>query len=501
MGDLAAKRKWYLYALSFLTISLCGGLVYGWPALRRNLRDNGSTLSEQQLGGIFTVGAWSTQGGRFFFGLVRDQYGTRRTALASTLCVVAGAVGIAFSDPNSVAQLGVSMFLIGLGSAAQLCLQPVAGLFVKAGTIMASLSGAFQVSGLVFFALTSITHVRSHSFGALAIIIAALSVALAKTLPLGSSFVLPAKPLPARSSAAETELPGAEFRTDDADEETAKSEHTPAGEVTPVPLKKESSLAVSFVLPAKPPPARSSTAETELPGTKFRTDDADEEAAKSECTPAGEITPVQLKKESSLANLTRRSRELLFISEYIALLMWFSVCVIPLQYYVGSIGFQLEGKGDNEGFYTNLFSILYASAAGLAPFGGYIADTLGLGIAQGIATGLSAVSFFVLASEASLNVQAVGLAAYGTGRVLVYGTYFSNIGKRLGYANYGLLAGLGLIISAIVSLVQYPLIALAADGKARQVNITCGAALIGALPYCIWLGLRERRGHSPINHT
>ena len=130
----------------------------------------------------------------------------------------------------------------------------MAGLFEKSGTIISSLSGAFQVSGLIFLALTSITHVRSHSFGALAIIIAVLAVALAKMLPLGPSFVLP----------AETEQSGAEFHTDDADEEKAKSEHTPAEEIIPVTPKEELSL-------------------------------------------------------------TKRLRELLFRSEYLALLTWFSV--------------------------------------------------------------------------------------------------------------------------------------------------------------------------------
>ena len=72
--------------------------------------------------------------------------------------------------------------------------------------------------------------------------------------------------------------------------------------------------------------------------------------------------------------------------------------------------------------------------------------------------------------------------------------YFANISKRFGYTNYGLLAGLGLMVTAIVSLLQYPLITLVTNGYARQVNIICGSVLlVVGLPYCLWLGIREKK--------
>ena len=83
--------------------------------------------------------------------------------------------------------------------------------------------------------------------------------------------------------------------------------------------------------------------------------------------------------------------------------------------------------------------------------------------------------------------------------MLTFGMYFTNIGKRFGYSNYGLLAGLGLLLTAIISLVQFPLIALAANGKARQVNTACGAALLAASPYFIWLRWKERRYRAPVD--
>jgi hypothetical protein len=55
-------NRWVLFSFSFLRVSFVAGLVYGWPALRQELLDDGSALTEKQLGAAFTVGAWSMQG-------------------------------------------------------------------------------------------------------------------------------------------------------------------------------------------------------------------------------------------------------------------------------------------------------------------------------------------------------------------------------------------------------------------------------------------------------
>jgi len=60
--------------------------------------------------------------------------------------------------------------------------------------------------------------------------------------------------------------------------------------------------------------------------------------------------------------------------EYLLLCTWFSIVVIPMQYYVGTIGFQLETLGDDTGLYTDIFAYCFAGAAVFAPLAGWIAD-------------------------------------------------------------------------------------------------------------------------------
>ena len=185
-GQLSSSSTLY-YIFFFLTVSISSGLVYGWPALRRNLvTDHRSTLSEKQLGVIFTIGSWSTQGGCWFSGMARDKYsGTRTTTAICLLMTSMGCAGIAICDENDFVRLSISMFLVGTGSGAQLCLQPVAELFDAKyqGSILASLSGAFQVSGLMFLLLTTISHERKITFGSFVLLLCVLAVIAFCILP------------------------------------------------------------------------------------------------------------------------------------------------------------------------------------------------------------------------------------------------------------------------------------------------------------------------------
>jgi MFS transporter, LAT3 family, solute carrier family 43, member 3 len=431
-----SARRYILASYAFVTVSFVAGVVYGWPSLRKELLseannsgggDKAPSLSESQLGAAYTVGAWSSQGCRFLTGLARDRFGTRSTTTVCLLGTAAGFLGMALVDANSLAGLSISLFGMGLGSGAMLCLQPVASLFPDfAGSIVVALSGAFQVSGLVYLVLAQFDSRRtSYSVFAAGLF---LWVGLGMVvLPKGSSFLLD-------------------------DSESLQDQTDIAEKDGTSPLEEEE-------------------------GQPDATQDDNQSAENKK------EVPTAMKQILSF--------------EYAMMITWFSFLVTPLQYYIGSIGFQLESRGDKTGFYSNLFTILYAATAILAPAVGLLADRFGVGIAQSLATALSAVSFFVLATNASLDVLIISLTCYGSGRMFVYGMFFAHIGKRFGYANFGTLAGLGLLVSAVLSLLEYPLIALAANGHDRIVNLACGILVACTLPYCAWLFRRERNQVQP----
>ncbi len=464
-------RRWILYVFCFVTVSMASGVVYGWPALRRQLQEDGSTLEESTLGAIFTVGAWSTQGGRFFVGLARDRFGTRSVTSFCIFLVAVGFLGVAWSDPNSAMALGISLFFVGLGSGAQLCVQPVAGLFpLTSGTIIASLSGAFQISGLVFLALASGNNVdkRNIRFSSFALLLVAISLCAMVLLPEGKSFLLENEEFlkgnhkgsnETNESTRDNKLTNVQATSQNGDSTSMTDpRHDDIGAMDGLEEDNKSNTCVECsnqVLDNEAQHVSDSLSETDCSGP----------------------SPTAIEQMKSF--------------EYVFLCIWFSICLTPLQYYVGSIGFQLEEKGDDDGFYTNMFSIIYASSTVFSFAGGFLSDKCGLGITQGLATVMCAGSFFFLVSDISLQGQLVGLALYGVGRLLIFGMYFANCGRRFGYINFGTLAGLGLLISALASLLQYPMISATANGKSRLVNIGSGVALLSQIPYFVWLHRRE----------
>ena len=180
--------------------------------------------------------------------------------------------------------------------------------------------------------------------------------------------------------------------------------------------------------------------------------------------------------------------------EYICLLVWFSVVVTPSQYYVLSIGYQLEQKGDADGEYTRAFTLMYGFSAIFAPLGGAVADRFGVGFAQLVATTLTAASLFALLSP-SLPLQIPGIAAHSVGRLFIFAMFFSNIGRRLGFTHYGALVGTGMLTSAVVSMLQHPLFTAGLEeGALDAVNGGCAAAVAACVPRTpAWLWRREMR--------
>ena len=399
--------RWLLYSLGFVVISVSSGVVYGWPVLRRQLIDEGGGLSEAELGAIYTAGAVSANAGRFFTGMIRDAMGTRVACVGCLIAVLIGTVLIAVADAGDAALLTAGIFLLGLGSGVQLCMQPVTQLFPEnSSMMMASLAGAFQISGLVFL-LLSVVADRFEAYLAFASLLLVMSVLCTWLLPSSAKFSI------------------------------SDSENT------------ENTSDVS---------------DGKMEG-------------RNEGLENGQLLWEQIQSR-----------------EYILLVAWLVTVITPTQFYILSLGYQMEQKGDISGAYNNVFVFVYAGSAIFSPASGQIADSLGLGVAMAFATGLVAISFVFLALPEStpLEMQAVGFCFYGLGRLLIFGMYCSNVGRRFGFENYGILVGFGLLCSALSSLLQYSLLEWGLAGSMWEVNITCVIILSCTMPYMMWLGFRER---------
>lgn len=427
------SRRWVLVVFCIVCTSLASGVIYGWPALRRQLRDNGSTITEDKFGAIYTMAAWSAQGGRVFSGLARDYFGTHISVCVCLCCALVGAVGIAVADASDAPVLGASLFVMSFSSGVIL-VQSVGELFpANSSAIITSITGAFYLSGLVFLVLGSLPVTRRAAFLGYAAVVAVIVVLAWILLPNSATFIQPADPRPRKS------------------ENEDVSDH--------------SGLTI---------------------------DESESESEGNLCEESRKLkrSRVQTKIEQ------------VFSAEYLLLLLWFSLCYLPGNFYIGAIGYHLEQLGDEDGYYIYLFTFIYAGSSLVAPAGGYMSDRFGLGVTQGLATAIVSSSFIVIgASEyLPLQAQAVSFLLYGVGYMLVSGMFYSNIGRRFGYTNFGTLGGLGLLVAATFSLLQYPLLGLASNGAFSTINFSAAAVLLlTMMPYCAWLAAVERRRDSAVS--
>ena len=438
----AQSRKWMLFSLSLVIVSTLGGLIYAFPTLRSNLlEEEESELSETQLGLIFTMASWGNLSAGFVIGILRDELGTRRAVMMCMLFAICGTVGAAFCSADSTWQLCISLVLVELGSGAQVCVLPVAELFEHSGVVLGVLTGVFNVSALIFPLLFNfISKDRRVAFGAYGIFVGILAILSYAMLPQGLSFHM---------------------------QSTYKD--TPS-------LSEKSSILLS---------QNDKENDSEEDGNKnFECEGSVANIGTEDFLPTSEQ---DTNNDDSKVSALEQMRSI----EYVALLLWFNVSIVSLQYYAGSIGFHLVNKGDDSGKYETFFPILYAASAVFAPLIGLLSEYIGLGFTQATATILIATSFILLVLDDLVPTQIVGMVCNVFGRLITFAMFYGNIGARFGYDNIGVLLGVGTIIAALVSLIQYPIIDAATSGSAFSVNVVSGVIVIIGLPYCIWLGIKE----------
>lgn len=152
--------------LILLSFSFCtSGVVFGWPALVLILNDEGvyAELCEDsrldcearkvRLSLVFSAGIFCLLGGRFFWGLLLDRHGPRVTSFLSALLIIIGAAMFGASMSTTGLDLYIPAYaLIGLGGPGiHLANFHSSNLFpAMKRTVIASFSGVFGTSGLVF---------------------------------------------------------------------------------------------------------------------------------------------------------------------------------------------------------------------------------------------------------------------------------------------------------------------------------------------------------------
>jgi len=184
-------------------------------------------------------------------------------------------------------------------------------------------------------------------------------------------------------------------------------------------------------------------------------------------------------------------KEIMRSMDYVLLIIWFSVQVLPSQYYIGIVGYQLEHRG-HDGLW-DIFPYVMALSALTAPVIGIIADNYGIAQMHVCATTFPSISLLILSSS-SKSWHMFGFFIFAMGRIMVFSSFYIHIGKLYQYTHYGTLVGTGFIISSIVSLFQYPLLSKASSGRENLVNYTLAFALIfQGLPYCFWVHEQNRR--------
>lgn len=182
-----------LLSLAIVYSGICGGIIFGWPALilifradgvygeaceafdPENANQQGSTVSacqeqEIQLGVIFVCGFAAQMISHFIMGSVLDKFGPRTANASGLVMIVAGCLLLAYSLSQGISLIhrififspsfsDVNGYLLGFGligfggPAAHMSGLHLGNLWpTRKGTIMTLLNGAFGPSAYVFLA-------------------------------------------------------------------------------------------------------------------------------------------------------------------------------------------------------------------------------------------------------------------------------------------------------------------------------------------------------------
>jgi len=408
---------------------------------------------ELALGLIYTMGSWSNQFARLPVGIFLDRCGPRITVAASSLAMAAGS--IIFGLTSELPGLVAGFLLLGAGGAGvQLAVQNTSSLFPQRRSMaMACLSGAFQFGTLVYL-LFEVVH-RDLGASRSTLLLAHAGVAI--LVLVAGLFIWPDIPF-SLVGQGDAHARGRVLRD--------------GVEVPPkVDTEKRGHL---------PEEDRELTHAAERAGAVGHDDRSGRiDGAESQLPPL---------RERSFVGQVRSA-------EYLLMLCFFSINMLPAQFTVGTMGTQLELKGDDSGDALRVYSAIFAISAVATPFAGLGIDKYGFPLAMLIVNTMLGVSYAVLIVPA-LEVQLVAYVLYSVGRVCLWAIMFSFVGAVFGFVHYGKLAGGALAFGAFLSLLQYAALELTLgpfEGNFTFVN-TVWCALCASMYLVIFLVHRRLPG-------
>eukprot|EP01026_Neomeris_dumetosa_P012396 TRINITY_DN14322_c0_g2_i2.p2 TRINITY_DN14322_c0_g2~~TRINITY_DN14322_c0_g2_i2.p2 ORF type:complete len:203 (-),score=5.16 TRINITY_DN14322_c0_g2_i2:353-925(-) len=167
--------------------------------------------------------------------------------------------------------------------------------------------------------------------------------------------------------------------------------------------------------------------------------------------------------------------------------IYYTIAIILLQFYTGTVRYQLEEKGDHDHFYTDLTGPMQALGFIGVPIIGWLLDDVGFGVTFLVVLLLIIIDVWFQMIP-NLQVQWVTLIVWSVSRFALNSSYYSVMGSIFGFTHFGKLVGVKSFFTALFSFLQYPLLLLVVyqfGGDFLYIHIFEIVILSCLIPFCV----------------
>jgi len=144
--------------------------------------------------------------------------------------------------------------------------------------------------------------------------------------------------------------------------------------------------------------------------------------------------------------------------EYCGLCAFFGAMMLPLQFYMMTVGDQSTERLDED--MTTQFQLTYVASSCFAFISGSLIDRFGFSPVLILTISFQIIAYVLLMTDVYF-LHIMSYSIYCMSRVTCFGLYFTSIGKKFGFTHFGKLVGFGIIFAACFSSLQFALLAWA----------------------------------------